>query len=224
MIWLSVLLALTCATPANLVPRAPDRHVDVSPVLKLVIFAKPETSRDLMQSAIAETAAIWKPAGVMIEPAPKTSAAAMHVTNRAQASYIPTDPLAVGVVIDDANPATTSGMPLGWIMFGPTGTPERSVHLSRGNAVRMLEAVAAYRERSSSERDVLVGRALGRALAHELGHYLLASKSHTQAGLMRAQRTAADFFSPSRAVFYLTPEQEALARMRLIEPTNALAN
>lgn len=33
----------------------------------------------------------------------------------------------------------------------------------------------------------LVGRIQGRALAHELGHYLLASKRHASSGLMRAE-------------------------------------
>ena len=35
-------------------------------------------------------------------------------------------------------------------------------------------------------RDTLVGRALGRVMAHEIGHYLLASRVHTSEGLMRA--------------------------------------
>ena len=30
------------------------------------------------------------------------------------------------------------------------------------------------------EREMLMARAMGRALAHELGHYFLASKEHTQ--------------------------------------------
>jgi len=32
----------------------------------------------------------------------------------------------------------------------------------------------------------LIGRALGRAFSHELGHYILKSKGHTSQGLMRA--------------------------------------
>jgi hypothetical protein len=34
-------------------------------------------------------------------------------------------------------------------------------------------------------QDVLAGRVLGRALAHEIGHYLLASRGHSRKGLMR---------------------------------------
>jgi hypothetical protein len=35
--------------------------------------------------------------------------------------------------------------------------------------------------------DLLLGRALGRALAHEIGHYLLGTARHSPHGLMRAQ-------------------------------------
>ncbi len=37
--------------------------------------------------------------------------------------------------------------------------------------------------------DEIVGRALGRVVAHEIGHYLLALRSHTDGGLMRAAFT-----------------------------------
>ena len=47
---------------------------------------------------------------------------------------------------------------------------------------------------------MLLARAMGRALAHEMGHYLLASKEHTKNGLMQAHRTATEFFGPDNAV------------------------
>jgi hypothetical protein len=37
-----------------------------------------------------------------------------------------------------------------------------------------------------------MGRLLGRSLAHELGHYLLGTKGHTEMGLMRAHYDASD--------------------------------
>ncbi len=35
-------------------------------------------------------------------------------------------------------------------------------------------------------QETLLGRALGRSVAHEVGHFLLASPHHTEGGLMRA--------------------------------------
>jgi hypothetical protein len=40
--------------------------------------------------------------------------------------------------------------------------------------------------------DTLLSRALGRALAHEIGHYLLGTHEHTARGLMRARFTPQD--------------------------------
>ena len=57
---------------------------------------------------------------------------------------------------------------------------------------------------------------MGRALAHELGHYLLASKVHTERGLLKASRTAAELFGTTRGGFQLDPSQrrQIAARMR----------
>lgn len=46
-------------------------------------------------------------------------------------------------------------------------------------------------------RDQLIGRALGRVVAHELGHVLLESRSH-DSGLMRATLGAGDLLTPAR--------------------------
>jgi hypothetical protein len=54
---------------------------------------------------------------------------------------------------------------------------------------------------------MFLGRAMGRALAHELGHYLTASKAHAKKGLMRATRTASEFFALERWGFAIDPAQ-----------------
>jgi hypothetical protein len=65
------------------------------------------------------------------------------------------------------------------------------------------------------EREILLGRSLGRALAHEVGHYLFRSKAHTKTGLMRAHQKASDFFNPSAARFEVDAAQMALIASRL---------
>ena len=79
------------------------------------------------------------------------------------------------------------------------------MYLSYANAVSLLETsrdnIGLSHNMTILERDIYLSRALGRALAHELGHYLLASKAHTADGLMKANRTASEFFSADRRRF-----------------------
>jgi hypothetical protein len=65
------------------------------------------------------------------------------------------------------------------------------------------------------QRDTLLARAMGRALAHELGHYLLASTAHTEGGLMKAVLTAVELFMPDSRGFRIEAEQRGLVAARL---------
>jgi hypothetical protein len=56
-------------------------------------------------------------------------------------------------------------------------------------------------------RDQMQGRVLGRALAHEIGHYLLRSRNHSPAGLMRALQPASDLVAPDRRLFRLSADE-----------------
>ena len=68
-------------------------------------------------------------------------------------------------------------------------------------------------------RDTLLSRAIGRALAHEIGHYLFASKVHTPAGLMKAVHSAVELFSPTRGHFMVTAAEQmrVVARRTAVE-------
>lgn len=79
-------------------------------------------------------------------------------------------------------------------------------------------------ERSEREwptilRQVVLGRVLGRALAHEIGHFLLRSRGHSQIGLMRANQSIADLAAPERFRFNLSPDEVA----RLVTATSAVS-
>jgi hypothetical protein len=66
-----------------------------------------------------------------------------------------------------------------------------------------------------AQRETLLGRAMGRALAHELGHYLLASKAHNAHGLMKAILTAVDLFSPDASGLRIQPADRLAVAARL---------
>jgi hypothetical protein len=49
---------------------------------------------------------------------------------------------------------------------------------------------------------------LGRALAHEIGHFLLRSRNHSTVGLMRANPSVSDLIGRSRQTFSLSADDE----------------
>jgi hypothetical protein len=53
-----------------------------------------------------------------------------------------------------------------------------------------------------SLNELVLTRALGRALAHEIGHYLLGTGRHTSYGLMRAQFTPQELLEPATDARY----------------------
>jgi hypothetical protein len=118
----------------------------------------------------------------------------------------------VHVVFDDERGGVSQQDPaLGWIVFDPSGVPEPLVHLSHQNVIQMVDAIDAYRNRPTSYKELLVARGLGRALAHELGHFLMASKDHSPSGLMKGRRLADELFSPVRIGFQLNDAERRRA-------------
>jgi hypothetical protein len=99
---------------------------------------------------------------------------------------------------------------LGWITF-TAGRPDHSIHLSRAFAEALLHTTRDLNYATVASHDTFIARALGRALAHELGHYLLRSKAHTSRGLMRRVWTSDESFALGRTGFELTAEQRAAA-------------
>ena len=61
----------------------------------------------------------------------------------------------------------------------------------------------------SSMRQYKLGVVLGRAVAHEIGHYLLQSNSHSPYGLMRASIDAREFADLRTGAFRLDRESQA---------------
>ena len=156
----------------------------------VTISAPADVKSSLVDRVTAEADAIWRSAGLTItwERQPtRISSRALHV-----------------VFGNERGNATSSIQPLGWIRF-EADRPAQDVYLSYANAVTLLEtsrdAIGLSHAMTILERDIYLSRAMGRALAHELGHYLLASKAHTADGLMKANRTASEFFSSDRRRF-----------------------
>ena len=64
--------------------------------------------------------------------------------------------------------------------------------------------------------DYRLGIVLGRALAHEIGHYLLDTATHADRGLMRATIDAREFADPRAKTFGLDDEASRWLQRRLL--------
>ena len=110
-------------------------------------------------------------------------------------------------------------LPLGWIRFDDVTVPQQEIYLSHANAQAMLDGasgvVGIVNQMPLSQRETLLARAMGRALAHELGHYLLTSKAHTGHGLMKAVLTAVELFQPGNGALRIEPAQRRAVAARL---------
>ena len=75
-------------------------------------------------------------------------------------------------------------------------------------------------------RDRVLGRIVGRVLAHEIGHFVLRSPRHASRGLMRPIQYVAELIAGDGELFGLTPEDLSLLRAamalgRAVAPENA---
>ena len=165
-------------------------------VVPLAVFA-PGVTDSLVHRICAEASVIWESAGIVI--------ACHRVGSEAEADNWPLD-----IIIDDRRASVESHGALGWITF-TANRPDRSIHLSRACADDLARTTPGLNDKTIASHEILIGRALGRALAHELGHYLLQSKAHTSRGLMRRVWSSNDSFAVSRTGFQLTAEQRAAA-------------
>jgi hypothetical protein len=180
----------------------------IAVALTINVSAASDIPPTLVSRALAETDAIWRAAGVefvwQCGPAAHTPAA-LHV-----------------VIGHEVRPVREGTFALGWIYFDES-TPGHRVYVSHANVQQLMVesrgVVGPLDRMPMFERETLMARALGRALAHELGHFFLASKAHTNAGLMKAHRTATEFFGPDDRPFKLDGEQRSLITARLARET-----
>jgi hypothetical protein len=111
---------------------------------------------------------------------------------------------------------------LGWIEFVGHEQPAPTITVSARTARTMLKE-GRWLGRPlgtlpSGSSMVFLARALGRAIAHEIGHYALRSTAHQTAGLMRQRLTVADIMDSKLSHFRLGRDEEALLARRLASP------
>ena len=177
---------------------APPRHLRVDITIEGV-SAPPA----FVTAAIEEAADIWAAYGVDVrKPRP----------NDAEHDR------AVGLAVTLATPERRKETgALGSIVFSGDA-PEPTIVLYPEAASALIAAVTSSRRENSwpaAPRDRVLARVLGRALAHEIGHFLLRSKSHSTAGLMRAEQIGTDLMAPDHRGFALSADEVRRLRSNL---------
>jgi hypothetical protein len=169
----------------------------VSPVHVMLLFAPGHPVPAAVQrAAISEAAAIWSPYDVVVSGAEPLHTAA-H------------DDVTLTVVMSPARAAADPmwTAPLGAVDFDAAGAPLHIVTVFILRLVTMIEAagprhVPAW-QWPRAIREQVVGRAMGRVIAHEIGHVLLRTRGHAPDGLMRAVQRADELVDPERARYRL---------------------
>jgi len=164
------------------------------PAISVHVMASSDLSPALVSAVLDEASAIWSAVGVRFVWRSGAEAAAN-----------------VRLLIGGGGHPLDEPLPLGWIGFDDDGRPAPQIYLSYTNAVTLLHGAQRTLGRVDSmppaQQNTYLSRALGRALAHELGHYLFASRQHTADGLMRARHTSDNLFGPSRRPFSIDRSQ-----------------
>ena len=114
-------------------------------------------------------------------------------------------PRTLRVVITDRVSTLSDGASLGWIEF-VDGQPSNVITVSTSAAMSLMKASRWGGLPKTVQRTFLV-RAMARAVAHELGHYLLATRDHARRGLMRGALTADDIMQPRPSSYRLDRAQ-----------------
>jgi hypothetical protein len=118
-------------------------------------------------------------------------------------------------IVDHAQdgPDGTS-MALGWIGFYGPNRPANLITVSTATVATILQE-ARWRSIRLKDwppriRETFFQRALGRTIAHEIGHFLLRSRAHAPSGLMRESIPVPEIMERRRSHLSLRPEEVAL--------------
>ena len=199
--WLCLLTVLAADTQAV---RAERTGSQPTPLLQVEVLLT--TSDTLSVSArsefIRETESIWRRHGVVIHWLPPNDSS-------------PPGPYRLRALIVEKRsiPRTEGEFAVGEL-----------VGLAGNNPVAFVSIEDAQRLVSWTRRDVgfdlvaleerRLGVTIGRALAHEIGHFLLRTKTHARSGLMRSQFDAAEFTDMRDGTFALDRDAVGWLRTR----------
>jgi hypothetical protein len=166
----------------------------VSPQIDVEFVPQRVMSRALEHTIVKEADHIWSQHGINVREGNGLSALSVRVVSDGPGAH-----------------AASAWNPLGAVSFFANGRPDRHISLFYDAAIDLI-ADARWPGEPRVRWIVpyqfdIVGRVLGRALAHEIGHYLLRSRGHSGRGLMRARQPITEMMAEDGRLFELTPSQ-----------------
>ena len=196
------------AATAFAADRVPSR-MDVKPtVLAIAMAADCRTTNKTTGIAKQEAARVWSRADVSLRWVAASElpfGSPDWLVVRCAAEQMPVN-----------SPEPIEVMPIAAIRFVDS-RPTNTITLSLRNANTLLQRDA---DRSRDDHGALIpfkeirlGRLLGRAIAHEVGHFLSRSGAHTSSGLMRRTHTVAALTGASIGPFSVDLDDERVPRM-----------
>jgi hypothetical protein len=199
-VWLALGIVLGfCGTVPRAVGKSP---IEPPAVLNLRLTTSNELSGVSRRALIQETESIWREANVQLR----------WITDNTK----PDDgrPLRVLVTRRAVTAENTHSWPVGELLRF-----EDSSAIAMASISAALRIVDEHPERQLLDipamRQYKLGVVLGRAVAHEIGHYLLDSNSHSSYGLMRASIDAREFADLRTGAFRLDPQSQAYLATRV---------
>jgi hypothetical protein len=198
---------VAAAASSNVLARAAGRQ---AVTVGIVLGGHAPAGARLVPAMVTEADRIWRSRGVEVVPVAKASVPHEDVRLILEFASLSSAPAASRGKKGEA----TTG--LGSIWFDEDGAPGDTITID-DEAVMARIAQTTLNHRPLADWppgvvDLAMGRALGRVLAHELGHYLLRSKIHQASGLMRAAFSGADLAAWARTRFVL--DSSMLPRLR----------
>lgn len=199
--WLVLVAILIGAADAGLRAKTPNENTAAGQPLGTALFLLLTTSSELpavsRTALIREADSIWRDANVQlhwlkgVEALPPGNSLRVLVTPRTVASDMTGSRWAVGELVRFQD--------RGAVALASISSAERIVDESQAFQLLDVPAMRQYR----------LGVVLGRALAHEIGHYVLQTNTHAPYGLMRATIDAREFADLRSGAFRLDREAAA---------------
>lgn len=193
-------IGLIAAAPRLMSASEPVGAVEPFRLLHVILTVAPELPAASRSGLMLEASALWSRAGVQL------------VWSNGSDRSVPRDPTLRVLVISRRAGAQESAetMVLGELLgFGRPGA------LAVASISRARQLVTAWGGPSIAPRSVHDGRlglVLGRVVAHEIGHYLLGTATHSRRGLMRARFETPDLIDRGSDAFDLDAEGTALLK------------
>ena len=205
--WATIAVVLTVGS-GN--PTASSSSVSALPLHVLLTLSSNLTTMS-RQTLISEAERIWRREHVHIEWARPG-----HTIEH------PDAPLRV-LVVARPQPATPSTREWPVAELFPEASPRALAIASILGAQRVVdEATRSTRVEVNAPNDYRLGLVLGRAVAHEIGHFLLATGTHADSGLMRASVDAREFAAMDGNAFTLDRDASQWLRERLTTSNAAI--